>query len=67
MSGDAYTPDVTGNSKEHQDFTGIGLTRVSPVNNAHGLGHHAGEGGLAGQVQGSSRSLMFAIQVQLEG
>lgn len=67
MSGNAYTPDVTGNSEEHQGFTGIGLTRVSPVNNAHGLHHHVGEWGLAGQVQGRGRSMMFAIQVQPEG
>lgn len=35
---------------------------------AHGFRHHAGEGSLAGQMQrSSSRGLVLAVQVQLQG
>ncbi len=41
---------------------------TAPVCDAHGFRHHAGEGGLAGQVQrSSSRRLVLAVQIQLEG
>ncbi len=41
---------------------------TAPVCDAHGFRHHAGEGSLAGQMQrSSSRRLVLAVQVQLEG
>ncbi len=41
---------------------------TAPVCDAHGFRHHAGEGSLAGQMQRrSSRRLVLAVQVQLEG
>jgi len=41
---------------------------AAPVCDAHGFRHHAGEGSLAGQMQrSSSRRLVLAVQVQLEG